>query len=290
MPEKESRLVARLRDTLHQRGLTPRAIRIFRGLIYAHYYGNLRVLPWRKTRNAYRILVSEIMLQQTQVERVLGKYEQFIKAFPDFSSLAAAPLSDILKVWQGLGYNRRAIALQKIARTVRDKNYGRFPGCREDLLKLPGIGKYTASAILTFTQNQPHVFIETNIRRVFIHLFFQDREDIADAEILPLVERTLDASNPRDWYYALMDYGVLLKKTVANPNKKSAHYKRQTPFQGSNRQLRGNILKTLVREPGIPKKKLVAKLDLDPHKTEEVLSLLLREGFLKKKGQRFSIA
>jgi A/G-specific adenine glycosylase len=290
MPGKESRLVARLRDTLRRRGLTPQATRIFQDLIYAHYYGNPRVLPWRKTRNTYRILVSEIMLQQTQVERVLGKYDQFIRTFPDFSSLAAASLSDILKVWQGLGYNRRAIALQKIARTVRDKNIGGFPGCREDLLKLPGIGKYTASAILTFTYNQPNVFIETNIRRVFIHLFFQDREDIADVEILPLVEKTLDAANPRDWYYALMDYGVMLKKTVENPNKKSAHYKRQAPFRGSNRQLRGTILKTLLREPGISKRELVVKLNLDPQKAEETLFLLLKEGFLKKKGQRFSIA
>jgi A/G-specific adenine glycosylase len=191
-----------------------------------------------ENRDSYRILVSEIMLQQTQVERVLDKYKVFIRIFPDFSSLAVAPLADILKVWQGLGYNRRAVALQKIAISVMKESRGRLPVTREELLKLPGIGKYTASAILTFACNQPNIFIETNIRRVFIHFFFRDRENISDAEILPLIEMTLDAGNPREWYYALMDYGAMLKKTVENPNRKSSHYKKQAPFHGSNRQLR----------------------------------------------------
>jgi A/G-specific adenine glycosylase len=105
-----------------------------------------------------------------------------------------------------------AIALQKIARTVMEEHAGRLPDSREDLLKLPGIGRYTASAILTFIHNKPDVFIETNIRRVFIHFFFEGRENIADAEILPLIEKTLDAADPREWYYALMDYGMLKRQ------------------------------------------------------------------------------
>jgi A/G-specific adenine glycosylase len=291
MGEKEDRLVTRFRNILLHKGVTPQAVRIFQELIHEHYTRNARtLLPWRKTRTPYRILVSEIMLQQTQVERVVDKYRVFIRTFPDFSSLANAPLADILKVWQGLGYNRRAVALQKIAISVMNENRGRLPVKREDLLKLPGIGRYTASAILTFACNQPNIFIETNIRRVFIHFFFQDRENISDEEILPLVEMTLDAGNPREWYYALMDYGAMLKKTVENPNRKSSHYKKQAPFHGSNRQLRGAIIKTLIRNPGISQKKLIEQLASDPEKTEENLALLLKEGFLKKKGKQFSIA
>jgi A/G-specific adenine glycosylase len=289
MQDKEERLVSRFRVDLRRKSLVPQAARIFQDLIYEHYHREPRNLPWRKTRNPYRILVSELMLQQTQVERVLEKYKLFIRTFPDFSSLAVAPLIDILKVWQGLGYNRRAIALQKIARTVMGENRGSLPVSREELLKLPWIGEYTASAILTFTYNQPNVFIETNIRRVFIHLFFPDRANVSDAAILPLIEKTLDTTNPREWYYALMDYGVMLKKTAGNPNRKSAQYQKQTPFRGSNRQLRGMILKTLIKNPGISKKELIEKLNLDPEKIEKNLVLLLQEGFLKKKGNRFSI-
>jgi len=291
MAEKEDRLLSRLRNILLHKGITPQTIRAFQKLIHEHYAGNARtLLPWRRTRTPYRILVSEIMLQQTQVERVIDKYKVFIRTFPDLSSLAVAPLSDILKVWQGLGYNRRAVALQKIARAVTEEGLGRLPVNREELLKLPGIGRYTASAVLTFAHNQPNIFIETNIRRVFIHFFFKDREKISDAEILPLIEKTLDAGDPREWYYALMDYGAMLKKAVENPNRKSAHYKKQTPFHGSNRQLRGTIIKTLIRNPGISQKELIEQLGSDPEKTEENLALLLKEGFLKKKGRQFSIA
>ncbi len=286
----EERRVSRFADTLRLNRASPRIIRIFHKLIYGHAERNPRDLPWRKTRNPYRILVSEIMLQQTQVERVRDKYIAFIRAFPDFSSLATAPLVDILGAWQGLGYNRRALALQTIARIVMGKYRGSLPRRYEELLQFPGIGKYTAAAILTFTRKQPHVFIETNIRRVFIRLFFQDRDTISDAEILPLIDKTLDRANPGKWYYALMDYGVMLKKTGENPNRKSAHYQKQSAFHGSNRQLRGMILKTLIRNPGISKKKLMEELGLDPEKIEMNLALLTKEGLLKKKGKQFSIS
>jgi A/G-specific adenine glycosylase len=289
MQDHEELLKAQFTENLRLKGVSLRTINTFRRLIYGHSERNPRNLPWRKTRNPYRILVSEIMLQQTQVERVRDKYTTFIRTFPDFSSLAAAPLVDILRIWQGLGYNRRAKALQMLAGIVMEKYKGRLPNSYSELLELPGIGKYTAAAILTFTRNQPHVFIETNIRRVFIHLFFQDRDRISDAEILPLIEKTLDRENPRKWFYALMDYGVMLKKTGENPNKRSAHYQKQSPFHGSNRQIRGLLLKSIIRDPGISKKKLMKDLGLDPDKIELTLSLLTREGFLKTKGERFSI-
>jgi A/G-specific adenine glycosylase len=183
----EDRLVRQLEEVLNEEGISKRAIAIFRRIISRHYEQHRRSLPWRRTRNPYRILVSEIMLQQTQVERVLEKYALFVRTFPDFPSLAQAPLPDILTVWQGLGYNRRAIALRRIASMIVADFRGRLPSQKEALVKLPGIGDYTASAVLAFAFDQPSVFIETNIRRVFIHFFFNDRDSVSDADILPIV-------------------------------------------------------------------------------------------------------
>lgn len=290
MTERENKLLSRLKRIIKNDATSKEAVRVFQKIIYEHHRRNPRDLPWRKTRNPYRILVSEIMLQQTQVERVLGKYDHFIKRFPDFPSLANAPLSAILKGWQGLGYNRRALALKKIAETVTRDFRGKLPARENELLKLPGIGRYSASAIVAFAHDKPSLFIETNIRRVFIHFFFHDGKNISDAEIMPLIERTLDTSNPREWYYGLMDYGVMLRQLPQDPNMRSAHHRRQTPFQGSNRQVRGKILRTLVRNPAISKEGLISELGTDPLQVEQNLELLLQEGFLKKKGKSYVIA
>jgi A/G-specific adenine glycosylase len=230
------------------------------------------------------------MLQQTQTERVLDKYAQFINSFPDFSSLAQAPLREILRVWQGLGYNRRAIALKKIAQMVITRFHGNLPSSLEELMTLPGIGRATASAISAFAFNKPAVILETNVRGVFIHHFFRNKNGIKDAEILPLVEKTLDTSNPRRWYYALMDYGVLLKKRYRNPNRRSVHYQKQPPFEGSNRQIRGMILNTLVIEHDISEREIIKRLDTTPERVRKNLIQLQEEGFLKKRGNRFTIA
>jgi A/G-specific adenine glycosylase len=286
----EERLIHRLEKVLKEEGTSTKAIGIFRRIILDHHKRHRRSLPWRKTRNPYRIVVSEIMLQQTQVERVMDKYSLLIKTFPDFSSLATVPLPEILAVWQGLGYNRRAIALKRIAQTVMTDFHGKLPSSKEELLRLPGIGDYTASAILAFAFDQPTVFIETNIRRVFIHFFFGDRASVSDADILPLVSETLPRNDPREWYYALMDYGSMLGKKMANPNRRSAHYSRQSRFQGSDRQVRGMILKTMLEKKELSKKELIAKLGLDPKRVEDNLASLVKEGFLKKQGRRFSIA
>jgi A/G-specific adenine glycosylase len=266
-----------------ERGLFQKTIRE-----YFRKYG--RDFPWRKTKNPYHILVSEIMLQQTQVERVLGKYEPFIAAFPDFVSLAQAPLHTVLAVWQGLGYNRRAIALQRIARTVTADWTGSLPSSVDLLIKLPGIGHATASAIAAFAFGKPSVFIETNIRRVFIHFYFHERDNVRDSEILPLVERTLYRSDPRRWYYALMDYGAMLKKELQNPNRKSAHYQKQSRFEGSNRQIRGMVLKAILAKPYITESALLKTLNRNPEQISVVLQGLQQEGFLQKKGKRFHIA
>ncbi|MBU4357635.1 MAG: A/G-specific adenine glycosylase [Proteobacteria bacterium] len=249
----------------------------------------MRSLPWRKTRDPYRILVSEVMLQQTQVERVIGKYLQFIKTFPDFSSLAQASLSDVLNTWQGLGYNRRAIALRASAEIVMEKYKGKLPELPEELAKLPGIGKYTSAALSVFAFQRPAIFIETNIRRVFLHFFFREREDVKDSEILALVENTIDRENPREWYYALMDYGVMLKKSYENPNRRSAHYRKQEPFHGSNRQARGKVLKLVLEKREITQKEITAELAVPSEKIVNALKQLLQEGFLIKRGKRYSI-
>lgn len=256
----------------------------FKKIIWTRYKEYPRAMPWRRTRNPYRILVSEIMLQQTQVSRVMGFYKTFITQFPDITALARAKTSDVLRVWQGLGYNRRAIALQKLAREVVEKYNGRLPRAAETLLTLPGIGPYTASAVRAFAFDEPDVFIETNIRRVFIHFFFPPNKKgamkVTDAEIRRYIVRTLDEKNPREWYYALMDYGAFLgevarRNTQAeNPNRRSAHYIRQSKFAGSNREMRGKILRELLVRGKMPLSAFPAKIIKD----------LEKEGFLTQKG------
>lgn len=184
----------------------------FRGLVYDYYEKSGRhSLPWRNTRDPYKILVSEIMLQQTQVNRVLQKYEEFLKAFPDVGSLAEASTGEVLKIWQGLGYNRRALNLKRAAEIIKKDFRGEFPETAESLESLPGIGQSTRGAIMAFAFGTPTAFIETNIRSIYIHHFFKGEKNVHDREIMPLIEKTLDTENPRDWYYALMDYGVHLK-------------------------------------------------------------------------------
>lgn len=269
--------------------LTSAQVRAFRKKVLDHYHAHGRALPWRRTRNAYRILVSEIMLQQTQVERVLEKYKEFLAVFPNFSTLAKAPLRKLLAVWQGMGYNRRALALRALAQKVMDDHRGKLPSKHEKLLALPGIGKYTAGAVTAFAFNKPVVFIDTNIRRVYIHEFLLDRDGIHDDELTPLVEQTLDTGNPRKWYNALMDYGAMLKQEQINPNQRSVHYTRQSPFENSNRQVRGRILKILVAGAPLTPAQIVKRSGMDPERVKKNLVQLTAEGFIKKKGKTYLI-
>jgi A/G-specific adenine glycosylase len=269
--------------------LSSTRIRTFRNKIHAHYDAHGRDLPWRSTRNPYRILVSEIMLQQTQVERVIEKYKELLAAFPDFPSLAKAPRAKLLSIWSGMGYNRRALSLKSLAQKVVEEHHGRLPSDQEKLLALPGIGKYTSGAVIAFAFNKPVVFMDTNIRRVFIHEFFHDREDIHYDEIMPLLEQTIDAGNPRKWYNALMDYGTMLKREQVNPNRRSAHYTKQSPFENSNRQVRGSILKLLVKEAPLTRAQIVTKTGMDPKRVVKNIVQLVDEGFIKKNGRSYFI-
>ena len=270
--------------------MTPKEIRAFRKTIRTYYRKNPRRFPWRETTLPYCIVVSEIMLQQTQVDRVIPRYSQFIETFPDFMALSRASIQDVLSVWQGLGYNRRALALRATAVKVVNEYGGVLPSDPSLLQSLPGIGSYTARAIAAFAFNTPSVFIETNIRSVFIHFFFGDRTGIRDSDVLPLIEQTLDRDNPREWYYALMDYGAMLKKTNPNPSRRSAHHTRQSPFEGSNRQLRGNILKLLVRKPGLTGGEIAHELEKEQDTVIAVLRQLEKEGFIRRRRNRFSIS
>jgi A/G-specific adenine glycosylase len=262
----------------------------FRKMVLTFYADRGRDLAWRRTTDPYHILVSEIMLQQTQVERVAVKYPAFIAAFPDFSSLAGAPLSDILAVWQGMGYNRRAISLQKCALRVVEKYDGALPQDPDILATFPGIGKATAASICTFAFNMPVVFIETNIRRVFIHFFFGDLEEVDDTEILPIARQVLPVQDPRTWYNALMDLGAALKKTGKNPNRRSRQYTKQAAFEGSDRKIRGHILRLLLAEKHLTQKVITGKFSEEPARIVRILHDLEAEGFITRTGSSFTIA
>lgn len=248
--------------------------------IKQYYATHRRSFPWRKNITPYHVLVSEIMLQQTQTERVLQKFTPFITQFPTIEKLGQAPFSQVLGQWKGLGYNRRAIALHKIAQCVTNDCAGKLPADPTVLETFPGIGHATARSIVTFAFNTPTVFIETNIKTVFIYFFFKKQNNISDKQITPLIEETVDRHNPREWYYALMDYGVMLKKTIGNVNRLSSHYHKQSKFEGSERQVRGMILQQLLETPNISQEQLSLFLAKDHQLINKLVNDLCKEGFL----------
>jgi A/G-specific adenine glycosylase len=263
----------------------------FRALVLENYAQGARSFPWRETRDPWAILVSEVMLQQTQTERVLPKYLAWMERYPIPAALASAPLDEALALWSGLGYNRRALALVRAAQEIA-RLPGGFPSTEEALLALPGVGSYTARAVLAFAFDIPSILIETNIRAVFLHHFFRDGDAVPDSRIAPLVEATLDREDPRTWYYALMDYGSRLKrslKAAANPGRRSAHYARQSPFADSNRRLRGAILKALAVGVGAGPRRatrdqLAAILPFSRERLDRAAAELVAEGFLAAEG------
>lgn len=255
-----------------------------------------RSLPWRYLDDPYAVLVSEVMLQQTQVARVLKHWPEWMRAFPSVDALAASDPATVLEHWQGLGYNRRALALKKACEICSQDNGGLLPDDHEGLLALPGIGPATAAGVCAFAYGKPGVYLETNVRAVFIHEFFPERDRVSDAEIRPLVEATCPAEGVREWYYALLDWGANLKKTVANPSRRSAHYARQSKFEGSRRQKRANALRIVLSSPGVEERELHALLDEHERQAgreavcdeefREVLSSLLADGFFRSEEGR----
>ena len=268
-----------------------------------------RDLPWRRTYDPYAIWISEVMLQQTQVSRVDGRWQRWMERFPTVDALAAAAPSDVLEEWQGLGYNRRALSVHRAAQAISEAG-GVFPQDQKELVKLPGIGPATAAGICAFAFNLHGVYLETNVRTVFLHELYPQAEGVPDSELIPLVELTCPRSTtgafdtavgdltPRSWYYALLDYGAYLKKTIPNPSRRSKSHVKQTRFEGSHRQKRAELLRVLLAhkdEGGAEFEMLHQELcqievnagreTLDEQVTLGLLEELAKEGFCQKKDE-----
>ncbi len=275
----------------------PVSAKRFRAIIWRYYRIHGRAMPWRRTRDPYRILVSEVMLQQTQVARVMKFYPGFIKKFPGYRALAKASVRDVLRAWAGLGYHRRALALRELARTVVQEHGGVLPRERAALEAFPGIGEATAGSLRAFIWNEPEIFIETNIRRVFIHFFFPGRGRVSDRAIARRIAETLPPArrDTREWYWALMDYGAMLgrSKEVRNPNRRSAEYRTPAPFKGSRRELRGHILREVLCRASARRKeekrgfglRAIARAAARPIAEVRIAArALAREGFIDLEG------
>ena len=280
-----------------------------------------RDLPWRRTYDPYAIWISEVMLQQTQVSRVDGRWQRWLEHFPTVDALAAAAPSDVLEEWQGLGYNRRALSVHRAAQAISEAG-GVFPQDQKELVKLPGIGPATAAGIRAFAFNLHGVYLETNVRTVFLHELYPQAEGVPDSELVPLVELTCPASvvgatsaadaagddeteeafaaelTPRSWYYALLDYGAYLKKTIPNPSRRSKSHVKQSRFEGSHRQKRAELLRVLLAhkdEGGAAFETLHQELcqievnagreTLDEQVTLGLLEELAKEGFCQKNDE-----
>lgn len=238
-----------------------------------------RPMPWREDTRPYYVLVSELMLQQTQVPRVVPKFVEFATCFPDETQLAAASLGDVLKLWQGLGYNRRAKYLHDAAKMIVRDYGGVMPTSPHELETLPGVGKNTAGAIMAYAHNRPVLFVETNVRTVYLHHFFPDEMQVSDAAILEKLAATLDHKNPRQFYQALMDYGSHLKAAGVRTNTRSRHYKKQPKLDGSVRQVRGEIIRQLA-DGSIPQAELAKRYTGDA-RYQPALDGLKRDGLIE---------
>lgn len=279
-----------LYERFKEEGMSVDVTNDFQTLVLDYYEKHARTFPWRDDVTPYRVFISEVMLQQTQAGgRTIEKFNVFVERFPDFASLAAAPLADVLKLWQGLGYNRRALALKKAAETIVRDYHGELPRTVAELDALPGIGYATACSISAFAFNAPVVFIETNVRNVFIHHFFPGRSDVRDAELMPLVTAALSGVKSGAWYSALMDYGSMLKKTYGNASRRSKHYTKQSTFEGSDRQLRGAILRLLSQQASVSLGD-VFLLDVDRERIERIIAGLAKEGMIIKEADALKIA
>lgn len=263
----------------------------FKAATLSHFKARGRhSLPWRVTQTPYRVLVSELMLQQTQVERVVPKFNAFVKAFPDVESLARASLSAVYKQWSGLGYNRRAKYLRDAAHAIA-KSGGVIKDDLEYLRALPGIGPYTAGAIRAFAYGHPEPFIETNIRTAVLHHFFPKKKAVRDEEILAILSHLKPTKGKvaRDWYAALMDYGAHLKKNGVRLNAQSRGYTKQTKFEGSLRQVRGAIMRELGKG-GVAKAPLQRRIGKGMSEVTHALAGLIKNGLVQRRGTTFYLA
>lgn len=281
-------------------GVSPERLEEFSATVWERGRELYRDLPWRDTHDPYAILLSEVMLQQTQVSRVMGRWEQWLETFPTIADLASAPLPPVLELWQGMGYNRRALNLKRCAEEVVAMHDGVVPSDKKALLALPGIGPSTSAGVRVFAFRQPDMYLETNVRAVFIHELFPGRESVADKELVSLVEVTCPQdARVRAWYYALLDYGAYLKKTMPNPTRRSKHYTRQSKFEGSHRQKRAYLLRRVI-DDALSTEDLARDLaqserasgrqEPSVEEVRAILDELEREGFVMRRGDAWLCA
>ena len=246
----------------------------FQKEILLWYRKNKRDLPWRETTNPYYIHLSEIMLQQTQVERVKNYYAIFIKKYPTPKEMSNAKTSELLKDWQGLGFNSRILRFKEAMKIIEKTYKGKYPQTRKELLNLPGIGPYTSSAILAFAFNKTVPVVDTNIRRVLLH-FFNITEETPLKELEEFAITITPKNNAREWNNALMDYAnkeLTAKKTGIKSLSK------QSKFEGSTRQARSTIVKELLKKDELTKKQIE---DLIPnHNVENILKSLEKDSII----------
>ena len=277
-------------DPRATRSLPPAdALESFRAAVWYFYRANGREMPWRGIDDAYGVLVSEVMLQQTQVVRVTARWVDWMTVFPTIDALAAAPLAVVLERWQGLGYNRRAVALKRCAEQVAERFGGVLPADPAVLATLPGIGPATAAAVVDYAYEVPAPFIETNVRAALIHGFFADADDVPDRDLRPIVEAVWDRDDPRGWGYALTDYGAHLKRTLPNPSRRSRHHVRQSPFAGSRRQKRARLLRAVLARPWSDTDAYAGETGVAAGEASELLEALAAEGFLRRSGEEWSV-
>ncbi len=287
------KFVSEFRKKYRDEGLSESVIRDFQEIILNFYQEHERDFPWRQTRDPYRIFVSEMMLQQTSTASVMNKYQLFIKKWPTFQALAEASQQEVVAMWQGLGYNRRAIWTKTIAEQVVDDFGGNLPQDEKELRKFKGIGEATSGEICAFAFNKPVVIVnEVNIKRVYIYFFFRNAEAglVKNKDLKPIIEKTNYVKEPRVWYYALMDYGVMLKTKFPKIHKKSSSYKKQSKFEGSNRQLRGKILRYMIKHKKATVEEVALSVRSKIAPVKKNLVKMTQEGFLKKSGSHYKIA
>ena len=243
------------------------------------YAANRRDLPWRRTTDPYAILVSEVMLQQTQVARVVPKYAEFAARFPDLKALAGAATAEVLAAWSGLGYNGRAVRLQRCARTVVEAagaGPAALPTTLDGLMRLPGIGPYTARAVLVFAHNADLAAVDANVRRVLTHAL-ELPHDLPAAHLQAIADAALPRGWSRDWHNALMDYGALVLTSRVTG---IAPLTRQTPFAGSRRWYRAGALRLLLARAPRTRAELARLLDIPPGDLAPILQSLAGDGLV----------
>lgn len=262
----------------------------FRDLVWQKGLEYYRDLPWRHTTDPYEIWISEVMLQQTQVTRVDGRWQHWLERFPSVENLANAPKSDVLEEWQGMGYNRRALALHKAAQMISAMTSG-FPKDEKELQELPGIGPATAAGIRAFAFGLPSMYLETNVRAVFLHHLYPHEVGVADKRLVPLVRTSCDPDDPRGWYYALLDYGAWLKRSVPNPSRRSQSHVRQSDFEGSHRQKRAQVVRLLLEAGprGLNVKTVAQELLIDYAEARNLLEELAQEDFCSRVGDSWCV-